>query len=128
MNAAVSMIDAFKSFWEPFRQSMLRSLGAAGHAQMADRGLPVVVYIDRQVRLSAEAAADVQREGHSKLSEDDHKSLVEGLKRLTPLAEVHVTKLTTMSKVQQIELMLRAEVSQARGDELMPDRHQLPRG
>jgi hypothetical protein len=52
----------------------------------------------------------VQRES-PKLVDADHDAFVEALKSLTPKAEVHVTKLSVMTKAQQVELIGRAEVS-----------------
>lgn len=46
-----------------------------------------------------------------KIKDEDHTALVEALKGLTDIAEVHVTKISAMTKAEQIELMGRAEVS-----------------
>jgi hypothetical protein len=54
----------------------------------------------------------LQRES-PKLVDADHEALVEALKGLTSKAEVHVTKLSAMTKAQQVELIGRAEVSAA---------------
>jgi hypothetical protein len=47
-----------------------------------------------------------------KLVDADHDALVEALKGLTSKAEVHVSKLSAMTKAQQVELIGRAEVSE----------------
>jgi hypothetical protein len=46
-----------------------------------------------------------------KVKEDDRAALIEALKGLTDVAEVHVTKVSAMTKAEQLELMGRAEVS-----------------
>ncbi|RSH92425.1 hypothetical protein EHS25_008840 [Saitozyma podzolica] len=107
MNAASAALTAPMSFWEPFRTNMMRTLGVDGGSRIGNRRLPVVVYIDRQKE-------------SPKLVDADHDALVEALKGLTSKAEVHVSKLSAMTKAQQVELIGRAEIVVAlHGDELM---------
>lgn len=46
--------------------------------------------------------------GTPRLHPEDHMGLIDALKSLTPLAEVHVVKLNGMSKFKRIELLNRA--------------------
>lgn len=97
MNANVPLVEAPLDYWEPIRRNMLRSSGVDHSSKHGTRGLPVVVYIDRQ-------------RDSPKLSDASHEALIEALKGLTDVAEVHVTKLGGMTKAQQVDLMGRAEV------------------
>ncbi|WVR04845.1 hypothetical protein IAU60_001857 [Kwoniella sp. DSM 27419] len=106
MNAAVPHVAAPQSFWSPYRANMMRSLGVDGVSKTGSRGLPVVVYIDRQTETP-------------KMRPADHDALVGALKGLTEIAEVHVAKVSAMSKARQVDLMSRAQiVISLHGDEL----------
>ncbi|WWC68179.1 uncharacterized protein I206_102102 [Kwoniella pini CBS 10737] len=106
MNALIPSLPAVKTFWEPFRSNVIRSLGVDGHSEIGSRGLPVIVYVDRQKE-------------SPKLKQSDHNALVEGLMSLTNIAEVHVARIAAMSKARQVELMGRAQVIVSlHGDEL----------
>ncbi|OCF33791.1 hypothetical protein I316_04503 [Kwoniella heveanensis BCC8398] len=97
MNAMIPSIHAPKAFWNPFRKNMMSALGVDGHSENGSRGLPVVVYIDRQKE-------------NPKMRVADHEKLVESLKGLTDIAEVHVARISAMSKARQVDLMGRAQV------------------
>lgn len=60
-------------------------------------------------------ASLMRQRDHPRLLPKDYDALVDALKKLTLKAEVHVAKLSSMKKAQQIELMGRAEVSLACG-------------
>ncbi|WWD21732.1 hypothetical protein CI109_106219 [Kwoniella shandongensis] len=106
MNALIPTVSAAQGFWEQFRANTMRSLGVDGKSDTGSRGLPVVVYVDRQKE-------------NPKMKEADHNSLVEALMSLTNIAEVHVAKLASMSKARQVELVGRAQVViSLHGDEL----------
>ncbi|WVF69529.1 hypothetical protein IAT40_004307 [Kwoniella sp. CBS 6097] len=97
MNAMIPSIHAPKAFWNPFRKNMMSALGVDGHSEHGSRGLPVVVYVDRQ-------------KDNPKMKPADHEKLVESLKGLTDIAEVHVARVSAMSKARQVDLMGRAQV------------------
>ncbi|WVQ98316.1 hypothetical protein IAU59_005439 [Kwoniella sp. CBS 9459] len=106
MNAMIPSIHAPKAFWNPFRKNMMSALGVDGHSENGSRGLPVVVYIDRQKE-------------NPKMKDTDHEKLVESLKGLTDIAEVHVARVSAMSKARQVDLMGRAQiVISLHGDDL----------
>ncbi|KAK8847645.1 hypothetical protein IAR55_005504 [Kwoniella newhampshirensis] len=106
MNAMIPTVPAAQNFWEQFRTNMMRSLGVDGKSDTGSRGLPVVVYVDRQKE-------------KPKMKQSDHDSLVQALMTLTTVAEVHVAKAASMSKARQVELMGRAQiVVSLHGDEL----------
>jgi hypothetical protein len=56
------------------------------------------------------ARADSQT-GTPKIQDGDKRALIEALKGLTDIAEVHVTKVSAMTKAERAELLGRAEVS-----------------
>ncbi|WRT64526.1 uncharacterized protein IL334_001458 [Kwoniella shivajii] len=106
MNALIPSVSARQSFWEPFRSNVMRSLGVDGQSEVGSKGLPVVVYVDRQKE-------------SPKMNQTDHDALVDGLMSLTSVAEVHVARLSAMSKARQVYLMARAQiVISLHGDEL----------
>nr|XP_018265205.1 uncharacterized protein I303_01565 [Kwoniella dejecticola CBS 10117]OBR87363.1 hypothetical protein I303_01565 [Kwoniella dejecticola CBS 10117] len=106
MNALIPSLPAAQTFWEPIRSNVMRSLGVDGHTGIGSRGLPVIVYVDRQKE-------------NPKMRQADHNALVEGLMSLTNIAEVHVARIAAMSKARQVELMGRAQVIiSIHGDEL----------
>ncbi|WVW78167.1 hypothetical protein I302_100118 [Kwoniella bestiolae CBS 10118] len=115
MNALIPSISATRSFWDPIRSNVMRSLGVDEHSEIGSRGLPVVVYVDRQKE-------------NPKMKQSDHDALVEGLMSLTNVAEVHVARLSAMSKARQVDLMGRAQVVVSlHGDELFTTLWMPPR-
>ncbi|OCF53988.1 hypothetical protein L486_08522 [Kwoniella mangroviensis CBS 10435] len=106
MNALIPSIAATRSFWDSIRSNVMRSLGVDDHSEVGSRGLPVIVYVDRQKE-------------NPKMKQSDHDALVEGLMSLTNIAEVHVARLSAMSKARQVDLVGRAQVLVSlHGDEL----------
>ncbi|RXK39184.1 hypothetical protein M231_03541 [Tremella mesenterica] len=97
MNADVHLVPAPQGFWEPIRNNVMRSLAVDGVSKHGSRGLPVVVYVDRQ-------------SSSPKLTDKSHEDLVEALKSLTDIAEVHVTRLEGMTKKQKVDLISRTEI------------------
>ncbi|ORY30222.1 hypothetical protein BCR39DRAFT_530035 [Naematelia encephala] len=97
MNTNVPTLNAPRSFWNPFRLNVQRALSVDGESNVGSRGLPIVVYVDRQKE-------------NPHVVPKNHDDLVEALKGLTGKAEIHVTRLGAMKKPQQIELMSRAEI------------------
>jgi formylmethanofuran dehydrogenase subunit D len=90
----------------------MRSLGVDGVSKVGDRGLPVVVYVDTHVSPADEVVHPLTTQtGMPKVKDEDRLALIEALKGLTNIAEVHITKLSAMTKAEQVELMGRAEVS-----------------
>ncbi|WVQ79833.1 hypothetical protein IAT38_001933 [Cryptococcus sp. DSM 104549] len=107
MNVLIPSVQAPQTFWDPYLNNVVQSVGADEPSNTGSRGLPVVVYIDRQ------------KEGF-KMRDEDHQALVQGLMSLTPLAEVHVAKMGAMTKARQVDLISRAKiVIGLHGDELI---------
>ncbi|WWC86645.1 uncharacterized protein L201_001522 [Kwoniella dendrophila CBS 6074] len=106
MNALIPSTSATKSFWQPIRSNVIRSLGVDGSSEIGSTGLPVVVYVDRQKE-------------SPKMKQSDHDAMVEGLMSLTNIAEVHVARISAMSKARQVEITSKAQVIVSlHGDEL----------
>ncbi|KAK4684253.1 short coiled-coil protein, partial [Tremellales sp. Uapishka_1] len=99
MNADIPSALATIDFFEPYRISALKSLGVY---QPTVENLPVVIYVDRQRETP-------------KVLDGDHARFLEALKGLTGKAEIHVTRLSAMTKAQQVALVLIG----LHGDEIM---------
>ncbi|OXG27991.1 hypothetical protein C348_05569 [Cryptococcus neoformans Gb118] len=95
MNVLVPTVFAQPNFFDAYRQNIAKSFGITGTT--SETSLPVVVYIDHQTEIPA-------------LRPEDHMGLINALKGLTPLAEVHVVKLKGMSKSRRMELFNRARI------------------
>jgi hypothetical protein len=52
MSTDIPTLPAPRGFFDPIRHNMMKTLGVDQSSTIKTRGLPVVVYIDRQVRLA----------------------------------------------------------------------------
>ncbi|ADV24407.1 hypothetical protein I305_05101 [Cryptococcus gattii E566] len=93
MNVLVPTVSARPNFFDAYRKNVAQSLGITGNINQTS--LPVVIYIDYQKETP-------------RLRPEDHMGLINALKSLTPLAEIHVVTLSGMSKSRQMELFSRA--------------------
>lgn len=95
MNMIVPTMNAPSTFFEPFRQNMIASVGNA-MPHIGKYHLPIVVYI--------------QREYLPRIAAKSHEAIVEGLKKLTSKAEVHVAQMRAMTRPQKIAMLANADI------------------
>ncbi|WOO84753.1 uncharacterized protein LOC62_06G008266 [Vanrija pseudolonga] len=105
MNGNMPSVPAPLDFFAPFSSNMIESVGDL-LPNVGKYDLPVVVYIDK--------------DGKPGLAPGSHKALVEALKGLTDIAEVHVTKIKAMTRSQKVALMSRTTILiSVHGEELL---------
>ncbi|KAL1407021.1 hypothetical protein Q8F55_006434 [Vanrija albida] len=105
MNGNMPQVPAPLDFFSPFSANMIESVGDL-LPNVGKYNLPVVVFVDK--------------DGKPGLAPFAQKKLVEALKGLTDIAEVHVTKLKAMTRSQKVALMSRATILiSVHGEELL---------
>lgn len=105
MNGNMPALPAPLDFFAPFSGNMIESVGDL-LPNVGKYDLPVVVFIDK--------------DGKPGLAPGSHKAFVEALKSLTDIAEVHVTKIKAMTRLQKVALMSRTTILiSVHGEELL---------